>query len=153
MWLIPFYSSVFPRLKFVHLVRDGRDMAVSANHFLLEMHGDRLLGPGSQWREDPVSAQLALWRIGNSRAAKSGAEYLAGNYLRVRYEDVCLTPVETVAVLFRFLGASADSSPALAKLITASAGIGRWQAADRPELNDVDPQVRRALEAFGYAAN
>jgi hypothetical protein len=153
MWLIPFYVAVFPHLKFVHLVRDGRDMAVSENKFLLEMHGDRLLGPEWRWREDPVPAQLALWRIGNSRAAESAAEYLADNYRRVRYEDVCLKPVETIAELFRFLGAPANRVPALADSITPSTGIGRWEAEDRPELKDVDPQLRETLERFGYAAS
>jgi hypothetical protein len=150
MWVIPFYASVFPGLRFVHLIRDGRDMAVSDNNFLLETHGDRLLGPESRWRDDLVSAQLALWRIGNSRAAEAGAEYLGNNYMRLRYEDLCLRPAETVCGLLRFLGASVDRAPELSSAIRPSAGIGRWRAADRRELRDPGPALRAALHRFGY---
>ena len=43
MFLLPFFDSYFPALKFIHIVRDGRDMAYSKNQNQLHKHGSTLL--------------------------------------------------------------------------------------------------------------
>jgi hypothetical protein len=37
--LLPFLDRVLPNLRFMHLIRDGRDMAYSANRTVTELHG------------------------------------------------------------------------------------------------------------------
>jgi hypothetical protein len=148
MWLLEFYFSMFPQLKFIHLVRDGRDMALSKNLFLLQRHGDQLLGPG--WRDDPEAAQLAVWALGNRRAAELATACQPGNYLRLRYEDLCTSPVESVERVFAFLGTEAPPGPACAA-VEPSAGIGRWQqAAADHAVHRPTADVRLALAEFGY---
>jgi hypothetical protein len=44
IYLLPFFNSVMPKLRFLHFMRDGRDMAFSYNQQLLRNHGDRVLG-------------------------------------------------------------------------------------------------------------
>jgi hypothetical protein len=97
-----------------------------------------------------VPAQLALWRIGNIRAAEAAGEHLRESYLRLRYEDLCLRPMETVSALFRFLGAPAARAREAAGTIRPSPGIGRWRSEDRAEFSDPDPALREALTRFGY---
>jgi hypothetical protein len=146
MWLLPFYASVYPRLKFIHVVRDGRDMSLSNNLFLLETHGDRLLGSG--WRDDPEAAQLQLWTMGNSRA-RALAERQAGiDYFLLRYEDFCTNSRETLSRLFAFLGAAQSLVEEAVKEIQPSAGIGRWRTGGR--AIPASAAIRQALETFGY---
>ena len=45
IYLLPFFNSVMPRLRFLHWMRDGRDMAFSENQQQLRKHGQTVLGP------------------------------------------------------------------------------------------------------------
>lgn len=152
MWLIPFFAEFFPGLKFIHLIRDGRDMALSNNHYLLTRHGDVLLR--EDWRSNPVGAQLKLWEKGNTFARESAERFLdKDHYLLVRYEDFCLNPFGTIQTIFAFAGAA--NAQALAaecsKLVIPSKRVGSWKTAAQPEVHDLPPDVYAALAAFGYS--
>lgn len=148
MWLVPFYAFVFKGMKFIHLIRDGRDMSLSANRFLLETHGPRLLGP--EWMNNPVAAQMELWRIGNPRAADSAALLPPGHYLLLRYEELCSKPRETVPHLLNFLGVGQGMSEELVGKISPSDGIGRWRGVGGAEMAALTSQAKDELERFGY---
>jgi hypothetical protein len=150
MWLIPFYRSVFPQLKFIHVIRDGRDMSLSRNLFLLKTHGDRLLG--SDWRKDPEAAQTKLWTEGNLRAADEGRQGPPNHYFLLRYEDLCLKPAETVGKLYDFLGAPAALVGKATGEIRPSSGIGRGEARGAG-TDRLDPAFQQALERFGYRSH
>ncbi|MGH7847177.1 MAG: sulfotransferase family protein [Candidatus Binatia bacterium] len=149
MWLIPFYVSIYPRLKFIHAIRDGRDMSLSRNLFLLKNHGDSLLGPS--WKDNPEAAQMEAWRRGNLRAAEAANHCAPGNYFLLRYEDLCLNPRPTVEKLFEFLGAAGSSIDRAVSEVLPSSGIGRWQtvpgAANAPSLS---LSAQSTLRRFGY---
>src|SRR5207237_6686943 len=70
MWLLPFLVDRFPQIKFIHMIRDARDMMLSENRYFLRSHGEWLLGP--EWWRNPLAAQLELWRLGNKRAVEFG---------------------------------------------------------------------------------
>jgi hypothetical protein len=148
MWLVPFYASIYPRLKFIHVIRDGRDMSLTNNLFLLRLHGDRLLGSG--WKDNPEAAQIEAWAIGNIRAAVAGQNCTPGNYFLLRYEDLCLRPHETVSELFQFLGAAESLVDQAAAQVHPSSGIGRWRTQNAAALKNLGPSVKSALERFGY---
>jgi hypothetical protein len=150
MWLISFYASVYPGLKFVHVIRDGRDMSLTGNLFLLKTHGNRLLGPA--WQDSPQSAQLEAWAIGNLRAADAARRCATGNYFLLRYEDLCLRPQETLYKLFQFLGVSQTLVEEAAAEIRPSAGIGRWQEHEGFSNDYISGSVKTALQRFGYLA-
>jgi hypothetical protein len=149
MWIIPFYLSVFPNLRFIHVVRDGRDMSLTANMRLLQRHGDRLIG--HDWRQNPMAAQMTLWWRGNLRAADAKTQCAQGHYMLLRYEDLCARPDETVGRLYDFLGAPQALVKDGAAEIRSSPGIGRGRAMTKEEADRLDPRFWQALEAFGYA--
>src|SRR5437870_9741086 len=64
MWLLRFLVDRFPQMKFIHMIRDARDMMLSENRYFLRSHGEWLLGP--EWWRNPLTAQLELWRLGNN---------------------------------------------------------------------------------------
>ena len=86
---------LFPGCRFVHLVRDGRDVAGSL----------RTLSWGS--RDLVKSARDWSWKVTLGR--KMG-EMIPGHYLEVRYEALVCEPVRTLARVCDFLGESFESA-------------------------------------------
>ena len=75
MWLLPFLVDQFPQMKFIHMIRDARDMMLSDNTHFLKDHGYWVLGP--EWWRDLEAAQLELWQWGNKRSSNSANVILA----------------------------------------------------------------------------
>ena len=69
IYLLPFLREQLPTLRFLHFVRDGRDMAFSDNQKQLRKHGPAALAGRLSWRQ-PVRS-IALW----SRVNQSAADY------------------------------------------------------------------------------
>src|SRR6266571_2236245 len=132
LWLIPFLTARFPELKFIHMIRDARDMMLSDNIYFLRQNGHWLLGP--DWWRNPEVAQLELWRRSNKRAVEFAQKYLKDRYYMVRYEDLCQKPVETVLGLMNFLGMPEVDVVPLIEGIRDRGNIGRWHKAERGEL-------------------
>lgn len=80
---------LFPGCKFVHLVRDGRDVAASLR--TLSWGSRNLIKSARDWR----------WKVTLGR--KMG-EMIPGHYMEVRYEDLVLESAETLASICAFLG-------------------------------------------------
>lgn len=99
---LPLIRAIFPKARFVHVIRDGRDAAVSGF--------DRFrsaLDP-SMSRAQYVSEYARNWatRIAQARALPHGRD----TCLEVRYEAMHDTPEAEVTRLLCFLGAQADAS-------------------------------------------
>lgn len=83
-----FLARLFPTARFAHLIRDGRDVALSE----LELH-----------RLHRHSASVALtWRRKITRARATGID-LGDRYIEVRYEDLIAAPEMELRRLCRFL--------------------------------------------------
>ena len=150
MWLLPFLVDRFPQMKFIHMIRDARDMMLSDNTHFLKDHGYWMLGP--EWWRDLEAAQLELWQWGNKRAAEFGERYLGDRYHMIRYEDLCQKPAETVTRLLEFLDAPKMNLGPLIDGIRDRGNIGRWRRAGGPEARDLGADMRSDLERFGYTA-
>jgi hypothetical protein len=148
MWLLPFLVDRFPEMKFVHMIRDARDMMLSENRYFLRQHGYWILGP--DWWRNPETAQLALWRLGNKRAVEFGQQYLGDRYHMLRYEDLCQKPAETVARLLEFLEAPKMDVGPLIEGIRDHGNIGRWRRAGATEVVELGRDVESDLKRFGY---
>jgi hypothetical protein len=149
LYLLPFLAQRFPDLRFLHVVRDGRDMALSSNQLQLARYGTLVLPAAEQeWPE--AERSIALWGRINGLAADLG-ERLGNGYLRVRLEDLCARPVEVTRRVFRLFGLPGDPREA-ARLVESPASLGRWRSAD-PELAARLEEIGGgALRRLGYAA-
>lgn len=153
MWVIPFLVRVYPEMKFIHVVRDGRDMALTNNNNLLRKHGHFLLNPDDA--ADPINAQLQLWTTGNRRAYDDANTHLGANYLRIKYEDMCLQPHATLARLFAHLDLDVTDTfiDESSRMIRRSRSIGMWRESDIPILHAPDDGTRATLRLLGYDAD
>jgi hypothetical protein len=86
---IPALAAMFPEGRFVHIIRDGRDVALSAMAIAGQRHDPIALG--IDWRR----------RVEAGRAA--GARLDPKRYHELHYEHLVADPAEPVAELCRFL--------------------------------------------------
>lgn len=151
MWIIPFLARCYPEMKFIHLIRDGRDMALTGNHNLLRKHGADLLGEPDCER-NWVRSQFRLWAMGNRLAWEAGQKYLGNNYLLVDYDKLCGNPEEELRRIYRHVGTEPrDWLIAKARrLLVPSADTGRWRASKHPMLHRPNKELREVLTFFGY---
>jgi hypothetical protein len=98
----PFYTqdidvlwNLFPGCQFIHLVRDGRDVAVSQT--------------GISWLPNSVPQIAADWRHKTTICHKVGRTLPSGHFLEIRYEDLITRTEETLRTICSFLGE--DYSP------------------------------------------
>ena len=149
--LLPFLHQLYPTLRFVHVIRDGRDMAFSENVNQLMRYGD-LVVPGRRRAARPADA-IAYWAWANRSAAEYGETGMGGSYLRLRFEDLCEAPFATALDLLRWSGAG-GSAPRLARqaidLVVPPDTLGRWTAAPPRAVAAVVETGQDALTRFGY---
>jgi len=145
IFLLPFFHRHIPSLRFLHVVRDGRDMAFSWNQNQLRLHG---LASGITGLSALDS--ITLWSLVNMQVADYGEERLGSRYLRVRFEDLCAQPVETASRVLAFFELEAD--PQLASSgVRMQASIGRWRREDRRVVSGLQEAGGAALARFGYS--
>jgi GT2 family glycosyltransferase len=150
IYLLPFLAAELPGLRFLHIVRDGRDMAFSENQVQLRKHGDAVLG---RTDEPKALRSIALWRQMNLRAADFGERELGDRYLRVRFEDLCAQPAATVAQVLRFFGLDGDAERIAAEEVQTPPTLGRWREADLELRTALSDRAADALERFGYQSS
>lgn len=129
----------FPEARFVNVIRDGRDGAVSAYiRFRAKL-------PEDMTQLDYVRAYAEGWvkRIGEARARARGH-----HYVEVRYEDLHADPDAQAARLFEYLGA--DSSPATVRQALDTASFEKLSGGRRRGEEDRASHYRRG-EVGGWA--
>lgn len=91
---IPLLASLFPDVRFVHVIRDGRDATISC------------LRNGVVAKTVARGADLWVQRVGKGRSA--GRDLDPGRYLEVRYEDLVTDPTGGLTAVCEFLGLEFD---------------------------------------------
>jgi sulfotransferase family protein len=150
IYLLALLDAVMPNMRFLHFIRDGRDMAFSDNQQQLKKHGDAVLGKGSGRRQRPIRS-ISLWSHINTRAADYGERNMPGRYLRMRFEDLCAEPARSAALIYDFFELRGDAAEA-ATAVRPPDSLGRWQSARKGTLDELHETAGPALERFGYLA-
>lgn len=152
MYVLPLIAAVVPDFRFVHLVRDGRDMALSSNQNQTRKHFEALFGEPVQ--EQPQRAAIRLWARANNAVADWGERELGPRYLRVRFEDLCSDPETTMERILILQPQSDQRRLHMARQSAAEVAMppstGRWHslaAGAKAVLND---QASDTLARFGY---
>jgi hypothetical protein len=150
VYLLPLLAAELPGLRFMHVVRDGRDMALSTNQVQLGKHGDAVIGTSNEPAE---LRSITLWSVVNLRAADFGERELGERYLRVRYEDLCTDPADVTRAVLRFFGLDGDVERIAAEEVQPPATLGRWRTADPKLTAALGERAAEALSRFGYQSS
>jgi len=140
---LPLVDALFPgRAKYINLVRDGRDVALSTMSM--------------PWGQKNVYACAKSWARHLDLAAafehKVGAERL----LNVKYEDLVALPVQTLAALERFLGIAVEPDARerflAGAMSNALAGnFDKWRTAMAPvDIERFEAVAGAHLVRWGY---
>ena len=114
-------AGIYPEARVIHIIRDGRDAAVSAAHHARNFgkKAARRADPGELRRAgESIFAGNSLRRIAAEwgdrvgRTVEDGPALLRENYAEVRYEDLLERPEEELGRLLVFLGAEASEETA-----------------------------------------
>jgi LPS sulfotransferase NodH len=146
--VIPEIRAVVPDAHYLHLVRDGRDVARSASSV--------------PFFECPTPADgAALWEHAVSLVRRDASS--ARHYRELRYEDLLADPIGSVRSLWSWLGlepttdADAELRARIAPRVSRHAGTaqavgaGTWQRLGADELARVYAEAGRLLVSDGYA--
>lgn len=152
IYLLAFLHRQLPGLKFIHVLRDGRDMVLSPNQNQLRKHGAAVLPWRDRWFRSMPERALLLWEAVNLRAAELGKSDLRENYLRIRFEDLCAKPVETTAQIMNFLGARSDPESVSRAEIAPPSSLQRWRNYPPRLIAKLEGFGRNSLHKFGYLA-
>lgn len=150
IYLLPFFDAALPTTRFVHFVRDGRDMAFSDNQNQLIKHGAALLDHDVLELKKPLQS-IALWSIVNLAAADYAEARMGDRYLRVRFEDLCSDPAGTARNVYAFFGLHGDPGAAAADEVRPPKTLGRWRNEKPATIEALEEIAGPALARFGYA--
>lgn len=150
-------AAMVPEAKVLHIVRDGRDVAVSWMHHLRKNRVD--LVDGMNLREEEVAADPSAgdrlftdarirtvaesWARHVVRASEDGPRLFGENYAEVRYEDLLERPEEGFGRVFGFLGAAAD--PETVARCVERASFERWSKGRRRGEEDPGSLLRKGV--------
>lgn len=142
-------SEVFPQLHYIHVVRNGLDMAFSGNVQQLKNFGGNY---DIQFPEDnkqlPV-AQLDYWIKANEHAINLAEKILKERFYLLKFEDLCLNPAFEIGNLLGFLKITLPEAviQQLSTLPKLPSSSGRFKKVDLKIFSDY--QLER-VQQLGY---
>ncbi|MGV6811855.1 MAG: sulfotransferase [Brevirhabdus sp.] len=100
---LPELAEELPELRYIHVIRDGRDMAYSANQNQLRNWGAWMLGDKADIPND-ATRSLEYWLCANERACELGDTVLKDRFFLLNYDRLCTDPASELEPLAAFLG-------------------------------------------------
>ncbi|MFQ5570225.1 MAG: sulfotransferase [Rhodothermales bacterium] len=97
---LPLLHALFPWARFIHIIRDGRDVALSTLEWAHEHKGP---GRWAWWQVDPLATCALWWRWQVSTGRQNGAALGSDRYFEVRYEDLVARPEAVLRAVTAFL--------------------------------------------------
>jgi hypothetical protein len=146
--------ALWPTARFIHLIRDGRDVALS---FMSWPKAEAIARPWPTWQEDKVTTTALWWersvRLGREQGAALGGDH----YRELRYETLLASPARECEALCAFL--ELPYASAMLRFYEGKTKRGRGLSSKKawlpptPGLRDWRTQMApAALERFEAAA-
>lgn len=145
---IDYMAAYFDNLQYIHMIRNGLDMAFSRNQQQLLNWGWLYGVEMPKTRSDVPRASLKYWVKANQRVFDIGQQLGDKKFLVVHFEKLCLSPISEVERITAFLNITPDveDSNAAISIPKVVESIGRHKAHD---LSQFDTQDLEALQRFG----
>jgi sulfotransferase family protein len=102
---LPTLHELWPHARVVHLIRDGRDVALSVLEW---SRAERNVGRFPTWDEDPVTTAALYWEWSVRLGREAGALIAPDRYYELRYEVLVADPERECRRLCDFLALAYD---------------------------------------------
>ncbi|MBT9317282.1 sulfotransferase family protein [Leptothoe spongobia] len=174
-FLVPFLSKAFPDAQFIHIIRDGRDVALSLSKkpwFLASQAGSGKYEPGGYpygpyaqfWvapekhEEFETTTDLHrcswVWNSFTKTALEKTRQLPNDSYLELRYESLAHNPMHEARRILEFLDiVNSDSNDAFNKTIRSANPtlIGQWKREfSEKDLEKVYSEAGPLLNLLNY---
>ena len=163
---IPLLNRLFPQAKFIHMLRDGRDVAISFAR--------------TPWWYRDISLNIERWNKEVNKIEQDGLRLLKSRLLTVRYEDLVLTPEKITRKVCEFLDISFEKTMFDANSFTNYAMFSKysedevgqsseyknwkkegkaaffqgsvlgWKTNKEAKFDNISISVKQTLERYGY---
>jgi len=174
-FVVPFLAETMPDAQFIHIIRDGRDAAVSHSEqpWLNAKsagsgrrgRGGQLWGNAARWWVEPdrreefaavsdIARSAWCWRRFTEAALAGLATLPAGKSIEVRYESVVSDPMRAADLLSGFLATTPTGLDALRAGLSKAKpdSVGRWRKTlDERQISDVQHEIGPLLARLGYS--
>jgi Sulfotransferase family len=162
-YVLPVVDFLFPEARYIHLIRDGRDVAFSDHHApdkafwrKVYFNTDRI----RTWRRLPLTRKgyrrrsylyNALHWANSVLVGRAYGMMLRDRYLEIRYEDLCLDFERTAGRVLDFIGAP-DPSGAIARVRSRvrTDRVGKHLDMPRRKRRRVVALIKPLLLELGY---
>ena len=145
--LLPYLEKHFKSMSYIHVIRNGLDMAFSSNQ-------NQLFNWGQVYGITPDGAQplpklsLEFWIRANKEAVNYGREILRDRFFLVNFDNLCLNPEIEIKRIINFLGISENvNMDRLVSLPRVPESMGRYKKHD---LSIFSKEQIKAVEEFGF---
>ena len=138
-----------PGLRFVLVMRNGLDMAWSANQNQPAFWEGLVLPRKAAAAGPPQRAALAYWCAAHRRVFALGRA-MGERFHTVNFDRLCAAPEGEISRLFDFLGAEVEAGALarLSRLVKAPPSIGRYRSLP---LDGFDPADVEYVRSLGFA--
>ena len=160
---IPTLHRLFPEARFIHLVRDGRDVALSLRAW---KRLPKTVAKLDSFAEDEWMTLALFWEWMTRLAMEAGESLPPGHYLEVRYERLLADLPEQTRRICAFLGLAWDSNmltffegkqrsgadlSAKKSWLPPTQGLRDWRSQMAPDaLENFEAVAGSLLESLGY---
>lgn len=163
-YIVPVIDYLFPNARFIHVIRDGRDVAFSDHHApntpfrkKVYFNTDRI----DTWRGLKLT-QWAYWRrshifnalhwVNSVEVGRAFGTGLGDRYMEIRYEDLCEDFEVTVRGALDFMGLGNKASKVITTLLPTvyRSAVHKYRTQPRNKLQEVLEITEPLLVSLGY---
>jgi hypothetical protein len=150
-------AGYFPKMKYVHLIRNGMDMAFSRNlmqvrewGFYFGIEADNIMRPGNGLSKSEI---LDYWIRANDFAVETATELLGDRFLLLSFDDLCLDPDTNLRILMDFIGRPVEDNEIdeLKKSIRIPSSLNRYRNFDCSDL--FNEEQLSSVKKYGFSAD
>mmetsp|Transcript_94724 Transcript_94724/g.277042 ORF Transcript_94724/g.277042 Transcript_94724/m.277042 type:complete len:1325 (+) Transcript_94724:83-4057(+) len=140
--VLPLLVEMYPDAKFLHCVRDGRDVACS---IMQRPYGPTTIEEAALWWAARVQTAVKWGRANPANPHDA--------YFEVLYEDLVRSGERTLSGVLQFLGKSDEVEATLlpdSSKVRSAGKVGMWQSLPVEDLHVLERIAGSVLDHFGY---
>lgn len=151
--IVPIVARTFPKARYIHLIRDGRDIAFK-KHLTdnPEREPGRTIIRSCGAREKPHHVQAGMsWAFQVHQFEVVRALLPKERLLELRFEELCADPVPVAHRVAEYLGVPMnDAALDYARREVDASKVAEYRRHDPGQVLEVEHHIRSTLRSYGY---